>query len=71
MLVNTPPMGWNSWNTFGPDVNENLIKKTSDLLIDTGLRDAGYEYVVIDDLWSLKERDPETGRLVPDPAKFP
>ncbi|MBO4769242.1 MAG: glycoside hydrolase family 27 protein [Clostridia bacterium] len=71
MTVDRPPMGWNSWNTFGPGVNEKLIKETCDLMVSSGLRDAGYEYVVIDDLWSLKERDPETGRLVPDPSKFP
>ncbi|MEE0928137.1 MAG: glycoside hydrolase family 27 protein [Acutalibacteraceae bacterium] len=70
MIVNKPPMGWNSWNTFAKDINEELILKTADVFIESGLKDAGYEYVVIDDIWALKERD-ENGRLVPDPEKFP
>jgi alpha-galactosidase len=70
MLAQTPPMGWNSWNTFGPDINEQVVLETADALVETGLRAAGYDYVVIDDCWSLRERDPQ-GRLVADPAKFP
>jgi alpha-galactosidase len=63
-------MGWNSWNTFGNDISEDLILKTADVMADEGLLDAGYKYLVIDDCWSLKERDKD-GRLVPDPEKFP
>ncbi len=70
MAVNTPPLGWNTWNTFGANINEQLIMESVDALIETGLKDAGYEYVVIDDIWALKERD-ENGRMVPDPEKFP
>lgn len=70
MFVNTPPMGWNTWNTFAAHINEKLIMESADAMVETGLRDAGYEYVVIDDIWALKERD-ENGRLVPDPEKFP
>lgn len=70
MIKKTPPMGWNSWNTFGNDINEQLIFDTADKMVETGLAAAGYEYLVIDDCWSLKERD-ENGRLVPDPEKFP
>ena len=70
MIKNTPPMGWNSWNTFGSDINEDLIRETADALVSSGLKDAGYEYVVIDDCWSLKERD-KNGRLQADPEKFP
>lgn len=70
MIKNTPPMGWNSWNTFGPDINEKLIFETADKMVKTGLLDAGYEYLVIDDCWSLKERD-KNGKLVADPEKFP
>ena len=70
MIVNTPPMGWNTWNTFGADINEKLIMDSADAIIENGLKDAGYEYVVIDDIWALKQRD-ENGRLVPDPEKFP
>ena len=63
-------MGWNSWNTFGQDIDEELIFQITDVLVREGYREAGYEYLVIDDCWSLKERD-EEGNLVPDPAKFP
>ena len=70
MLIDRPPMGCNSWNTFGANINETLLKEIADAMVDTGLRDAGYEYVVIDDCWSLRERD-ANGRLVPDPEKFP
>lgn len=70
MIKNTPPMGWNSWNTFGADINEKLIFETADKMVETGLLDAGYDYLVIDDCWSLKERDKD-GRLVADPEKFP
>lgn len=44
-------MGWNSWNTFGNKISETLIMETADAMVDRGLRDAGYEYVVIDDCW--------------------
>ncbi len=70
MIKNIPPMGWNTWNTFAENINEELILRSADTMIATGLKDAGYEYVVIDDCWALKERDGK-GRLVPDPAKFP
>ena len=63
-------MGWNTWNTFGRDINEELVKTTADALVSTGLKDAGYEYLIIDDCWSKKERD-ENGRLQADPEKFP
>ena len=65
-----PPLGWNSWNTFTWDINEDLIKNVADLFVSEGYKDAGYEYIVIDDCWSLRERDAE-GKLVVDPAKFP
>ncbi|MDR2942186.1 MAG: glycoside hydrolase family 27 protein [Treponema sp.] len=70
LLAKTPPMGWNSWNTFGGNINEELVKNTADAFISHGLKDAGYEYIVIDDCWSKKSRD-ENGRLVPDKNKFP
>jgi alpha-galactosidase len=69
-LAPTPPMGWNSWNTFGCEINEQLIRDTADLIVDSGMRDAGYEYVNIDDCWMAPERDAE-GRLQPDPVDFP
>lgn len=65
-----PPMGWNSWNTFTWDINEELVKKVADTIAEKGYHQAGYEYVVIDDCWSLKQRD-ESGKLVADPKKFP
>lgn len=70
MLAKRPPMGWNTWNTFGNEINEKLIMETADIIIEKGYKDAGYEYVVIDDCWSLKDRD-ENGRLQADPEKFP
>jgi alpha-galactosidase len=69
-LALTPPMGWNSWNTFDLDIDEQLIKETADALITSGMRTAGYKYIVIDDGWEAAERD-EQGNLVPDPLKFP
>lgn len=70
MRQKTPPMGWNSWNTFGANIHEQLIFETADKLVETGLRDLGYNYLVIDDCWSLRERGAD-GRIVPDPEKFP
>ena len=69
-LVPTPPMGFNDWNAFGCDVNAALIEQTADIFVSSGLKDAGYQYVNIDDCWSLRERGAD-GRLVPDPVKFP
>ena len=70
MLGLKPPMGWNSWNTFTWDISDELIRGIADKFITEGYKDAGYEYIVIDDCWSLKERDGK-GRLVADPVKFP
>ena len=70
MLAQRPPLGWNSWNTFGKDIDEKLILEIADAFVEKGYKDAGYEYIVIDDCWSLKKRD-ENNRLVPDPQKFP
>lgn len=71
MLSKTPPMGFNTWNTFGENINETIIKETADAMVEKGLLDAGYEYLVIDDCWSERERDPESGKIVPDKNKFP
>lgn len=65
-----PALGWNSWNTFTWDINEQLIRDVADVFVSEGYLAAGYEYIVIDDCWSLKERD-ESGNLVADPEKFP
>lgn len=69
-LAQTPPLGWNSWNTFGTDINEQLVKDIADKFVTLGLKDAGYEYIVLDDGWMAKERD-ANGNLVADPVKFP
>lgn len=70
MLGFAPALGWNSWNTFTWDINEQLIRDVADVFISEGYLAAGYEYIVIDDCWSLKERD-ASGNLVVDPVKFP
>lgn len=70
MIVKRPPMGWNSWNTFGENINEKVVLETADYIVDNGFKDLGYEYVIIDDCWSLRERN-EKGEIVPDPEKFP
>ncbi|HET7537155.1 MAG TPA: glycoside hydrolase family 27 protein, partial [Candidatus Didemnitutus sp.] len=69
-LALTPPMGWNTWNTFAADIHEDLIKQTAETMIKNGMRDAGYIYIVVDDCWEAKERD-ANGNLIPDPKKFP
>jgi alpha-galactosidase len=69
-LALAPPMGWNSWNTFELNISDSLIRQTADLIVSTGMREAGYTYIVIDDGWESKQRDNE-GNLVPDPKKFP
>jgi alpha-galactosidase len=68
-LAQTPPMGWNSWNKFACDVNEQLIRETADAMVASGLKDAGYQYVNIDDCWQ-GERDAR-GFIQPDPKRFP
>lgn len=65
----TPPMGWNSWNKFACDITEDLIRETADAMVSSGLKDAGYEYVVMDDCWH-GERD-SLGFIKPDPVRFP
>jgi alpha-galactosidase len=68
-VASTPPMGWNSWNKFGCDVNEALVREVADAMVASGLRDAGYRYVNIDDCWQ-GARD-EQGFIQPDPQRFP
>lgn len=68
-LAQTPPMGWNSWNKFGCNVSENLIRDIADAMVSSGMKDAGYEYVVIDDCWQV-DRD-ANGVIVCDPERFP
>ncbi len=68
-LALTPPMGWNSWNKFACNVSEELIRETADAMVATGMKDAGYEYIVIDDCWQVS-RD-SLGFIVADPKRFP
>jgi alpha-galactosidase len=68
-LAATPPMGWNSWNKFACNVSEDLIKQTADAMVKSGMKDAGYQYVVIDDCWQVS-RDAH-GDIVADPQRFP
>lgn len=65
----TPPMGWSSWNTFRNHIDENLILETADALVKTGLADAGYKYINLDDCWHSSLRD-ENGRLQGDLVRF-
>lgn len=69
-LALTPPMGWNSWNTFQTNINEKLVKDIADVMVSSGMKDAGYTYIVLDDGWMAKQRD-SNGNLVADPQKFP
>lgn len=69
-LANTPPMGWNSWNHFSCQIDENMIKETADALVSTGLAKLGYKYVNIDDCWAESARDSK-GNLVPKKSTFP
>ncbi|WP_328320884.1 NPCBM/NEW2 domain-containing protein [Kribbella sp. NBC_00382] len=70
-LAPTPPMGWNSWNTFGCGINEQLIRGMADTIVSSGLAKAGYQYVNVDDCWGEKDRDPATGRYVASHQRFP
>jgi alpha-galactosidase len=67
-LAATPPMGWNSWNKFGCNVSEDMIREMADAMVKSGMKDAGYQYIVIDDCWQVS-RD-SNGNIVPDPKRF-
>ncbi|CAN6602405.1 hypothetical protein TRVA0_002S01134 [Trichomonascus vanleenenianus] len=66
----TPQMGWNNWNTFGCMVSEELLTSTANVIVDLGLKDLGYNYIILDDCWSEKKRD-RKGRLQPNSTRFP
>jgi alpha-galactosidase len=68
-LALTPPMGWNSWNKFGCNVSEQLIKGAADAMVASGMKAAGYQYVVIDDCWQVSRA--ADGTIVADPQRFP
>jgi alpha-galactosidase len=69
-LAETPPMGWNSWNTFASHISEQLVHEIADTMAANGMRDAGYRYIVLDDCWSEMKRDAD-GNLVGSHEKFP
>ncbi|MEH0974581.1 ricin-type beta-trefoil lectin domain protein [Micromonospora sp. CPCC 205546] len=69
-VARTPPMGWNTWNTFGCSINETLIRQMADSIVTNGLRDLGYKYVVVDDCWFNPNRDAQ-GDLQAHPERFP
>ena len=66
----TPPMGWSSWNTFRRNINEKLILEVATAMANSGLKEAGYQYINLDDCWQSSARD-ENGRFVADYATFP
>jgi len=68
-LAPTPPMGWNSWNKFGCNVSDKLIREMADAVVSSGMQAAGYQFVNIDDCWQVS-RD-ASGTIVADPARFP
>lgn len=69
--TSTPPMGWNSWNTFGWRVTAADIAETAEAIVRLGLRELGYRYLVIDDCWSRKDGRDSAGNLVADAERFP
>ena len=69
-LAATPPMGWNSWNKLTTGINETLIREVAQAVVDSGMKDAGYTYINLDDGWSEAELDAE-GKLRPSAAAFP
>ena len=68
-LAKTPPMGWNSWNKFGCNVSEKFVEEMADAMVSSGIKDAGYQYIVIDDCWQVR-RD-ANGNIIPGPKRFP
>jgi alpha-galactosidase len=68
-LALTPPMGWNSWNKFACNVSEELIRHTADAMVSSGMKAAGYQYIVIDDCWQVA-RD-QQGNIQADTQRFP
>lgn len=68
-LAPTPPMGWNSWNKYKCDIDEKMVMRQADAMASSGMKDAGYRYIVIDDCWQ-KSRD-EKGNIQADPDRFP
>ncbi|KAF8865734.1 glycoside hydrolase family 27 protein [Acephala macrosclerotiorum] len=70
-LAITPQMGWDNWNALGCDVSEDLLLQTAELIVDYGLKDLGYHYVVLDDCWSVGRNASNNNSLIADSKKFP
>lgn len=68
-LARTPPMGWNSWNKFACNIDEATVRRVADAMASNGMKDAGYQYVVVDDCWH-GARD-EGGFITYDAKRFP
>ena len=68
VVAQTPPMGWNSWNFFGHKVTDQDVRNAADQLVSTGMKDAGYVYVNIDDTW---EGDRDANGVLHANSKFP
>jgi alpha-galactosidase len=68
-LALTPPMGWNSWNKFGCNVSDELVRGMADAMVKSGMKDAGYQYIIIDDCWQVS-RD-TNGNIVAEAQHFP
>jgi alpha-galactosidase len=60
-----------NWNAFGCDVSEELLLQTAQLIVDYGLKDLGYHYVILDDCWSAGRNASNNNSIIPDPTKFP
>ncbi|HEY2467526.1 MAG TPA: hypothetical protein VGI45_06765 [Terracidiphilus sp.] len=70
-LAPTPPMGWANWNSMGCDYDESTIHAIADSLVSSGMKDAGYRYLIIQEcIVPAGHRAPD-GTLLPDPRKFP
>ena len=67
----TPQMGWDNWNAFGCDVSENLLQTQAKLIVDLGLKDLGYKYIVLDDCWSNGRNTSGNGSIIVNTEKFP
>jgi alpha-galactosidase len=70
-IAKTPPMGWNSWNIFHEKINETQIKQIADAMVSTGMKDAGYIYLNLDDNWMANPARDSSGYLKSDPTRFP
>lgn len=69
-LAAKPPMGWNTWNKYGSNISEKTVMDATDAMVSSGMKDAGYTYIVIDDCWMASTRD-ANGDLQADPGRFP